>query len=75
MYSQEIASKIDAEVARIIDEAKGRARQVLEEHRKALDAIADRLVEVETLEREEFETILIANGITPKKKEEEDVSI
>lgn len=75
MYSQEIASKIDAEVARIIAEAKGRARQVLEEHRKALDAIADRLVEVETLEREEFETILIANGITPKKKEEEDVSI
>ncbi len=75
MYSQEIASKIDAEVARIIAEAKGRARQVLEEHRKALDAIAERLVEVETLEREEFETILIANGITPKKKEEEDVSI
>lgn len=74
-YSQDIAAKIDAEVARIIDEGKTRARQVLEENRKALDAIADRLVEVETLEREEFETILIANGITPKKKEEEDVSI
>ncbi len=74
-YSQDIAAKIDAEVARIIDEGKTRARQVLEENRKALDAIADRLTEVETLEREEFETILIANGITPKKKEEEDVSI
>ncbi len=71
-YSQDIASKIDAEVARIIDEAKGRARQVLTEHRGALDAIAERLVEVETLEREEFEKILIANGIVPKVKDEED---
>ncbi|MES2668720.1 MAG: ATP-dependent zinc metalloprotease FtsH [Patescibacteria group bacterium] len=73
-YSQAIASKIDAEVASIIDTAKGRARQVLEEHRKALDAIANRLVEVETLEREEFEKILIANGITPKQKEEEEAA-
>lgn len=71
-YSQDIASKIDAEVARIIDEAKGRARTVLTEHRGALDAIAERLVEVETLEREEFEKILIANGIVPKVKDEED---
>ena len=68
-YSQEIAAKIDGEVSRIIDEGKARATKVLTEHRKALDAITDRLVEVETIEREEFEKILIANGITPKKKE------
>ncbi|MGK2939323.1 MAG: ATP-dependent zinc metalloprotease FtsH [Solirubrobacteraceae bacterium] len=74
-YSQEVAAKIDAEVSSIIDVAKDRARQVLEENRKALDAIANRLVEVETLEREEFENILIANGITPKKKEEEETSL
>lgn len=73
-YSQDIAAKIDAEVARIIEEAKGRARQVLVDHRGALDAIAERLVEVETIEREEFEKILIANGITPKKPEEEEVA-
>lgn len=72
-YSQAVAAKIDAEVARIIDEAKDRARVVLMEHRKALDAIAERLVEVETLEREEFEKILIANGITPKTKDEENI--
>jgi cell division protease FtsH len=74
-YSQEIAAKIDSEVTRIIEEGKERARTVLTEHRKALDAITDRLVEVETIEREEFEKILIANGITPKKKEEEGVVI
>ncbi|HWH16676.1 MAG TPA: ATP-dependent zinc metalloprotease FtsH, partial [Candidatus Paceibacterota bacterium] len=71
-YSQEVAGKIDAEVSRIIEEAKERARKVLEEHRGALDAIANRLVEVETIEREEFEKILIANGITPKAPETED---
>ena len=43
---------------------------MLEEHRGALDAIAKTLVEVETLEREDFEKVLIANGITPKKREE-----
>jgi cell division protease FtsH len=73
-YSQDIASKIDAEVTRIIDEAKDRARDVLTTHRKALDAIAEELVKTETMEREEFEKLLIANGITPKKKEEEDIT-
>ncbi|MDB5265270.1 MAG: ftsH [Parcubacteria group bacterium] len=71
-YSQEIAAKIDAEVTRIIEEGKVKAREVLSTHRGALNAITKRLVEVETLEREEFEKILIANGITPKSKEEEE---
>ncbi len=69
-YSPDIAAKIDAEVIRIIEEARVRAREVLEKHRGALDAIANTLVEVETLEREDFEKVLIANGITPKKREE-----
>jgi cell division protease FtsH len=71
VYSQEIAAKIDAEVTRIIEEAKEKARNVLTEHRGALEMIAEKLIEVETLEREEFEKLLILNGITPKKKEEE----
>lgn len=72
-YSQEVAGKIDGEVTRILNEGRERARKVLIDHRAALDAIAERLVEVETLEREEFEKLLIANGITPKAKEEEAV--
>lgn len=72
-YSQEIAAKIDREVTRILEEEKNRAQDVLEKHRKALDVIAERLIEVETLEREDFEKLLIVNGITPKKKDEEAV--
>ncbi|MGE5541049.1 MAG: ATP-dependent zinc metalloprotease FtsH [Bacillota bacterium] len=70
-YSPDIAAKIDEEVKRIIEGAKEKARQVIMDHRPALDAIAKTLVEVETLEREDFEKLLIANGIAPKKKEEE----
>jgi len=68
-YSEKIGADIDAEVARIMNESMGRAQKIITDHRKALDAIANRLVEVETIEREDFEKLLIANGIMPKKKE------
>ncbi len=69
-YSEKVSSEIDAEVKKIIDGAYQKALDIITEHRKALDAIAKTLVEKETLEREEFEQLLIANGITPKKKQE-----
>ncbi len=68
--SQEVIAEIDAEVKKIILAAHKKAENVLIKHRDALDAIAQKLVEVETLERAEFETILIVHGITPKKKED-----
>jgi cell division protease FtsH len=74
-YSEHVAEQIDAEVAKIIDEAKVRAEKVLHDHRDALDAIAKELTEKETIERAEFEKILIVNGITPKKREEEGIVI
>jgi cell division protease FtsH len=74
-YSEEVAAQIDAEVKRIIDEAKQRASNILAEHRSALDAIAHALIEKETIERADFENLLIANGITPKKREEESLPL
>ncbi len=74
-YSQTVGAKIDEEVARIIAQETDRAKKVLEEHRGALEAITKRLITVETLERDEFEKLLIANGITPKKKDDQDISI
>lgn len=70
-YSEQVAAQIDAEVARIIGNARMRAEKVITEHRGALDAIAKELIEKETIERDEFEKILIANGITPKVREED----
>ena len=68
--SQEVQGQIDAEVKKIIDGGYKKAEAVIKKHRGALDAIAKELTEVETIEREAFEKILIANGITPKKKED-----
>ncbi|MBI4088402.1 ATP-dependent zinc metalloprotease FtsH [Candidatus Kaiserbacteria bacterium] len=68
--SQEVAAQIDAEVKEIITGAYKTGEAVLKKHRKALDSVATKLMEVETIERDAFEDILIANGITPKKKED-----
>ncbi len=70
-YSEDMSAKVDAEVGRIMREGKKRAEEAITTHRKVLDAIAKRLIETETIEREEFDALLIAHGITPKKAEEE----
>lgn len=69
-YSEKVSAEIDAEVSRIINDAYETAKKILTEKRGTLDAIAKALIEVETIEREEFERLLIANGITPKKQED-----
>jgi cell division protease FtsH len=69
-YSERVSAEIDAEVSKIMNEALARAEKVLHDHRKALDMIALKLVEVETIERDAFEDILIANGIVPKQKKD-----
>ncbi|MFC2030999.1 ATP-dependent metallopeptidase FtsH/Yme1/Tma family protein, partial [Chloroflexota bacterium] len=57
-YSDEIAEEIDSEVQRIIVQAHSRASDILTTYREKLQAIAERLIEVETIERTEFEAIL-----------------
>jgi ATP-dependent Zn protease len=57
------------EISGIIDAGLQQAKQILVEYRSALDAIVEELIKVETLEREDFEKVLITNGITPKKEE------
>ncbi|MEK7471511.1 MAG: ATP-dependent zinc metalloprotease FtsH [Patescibacteria group bacterium] len=70
-FSEAVSAKVDGEVSRIINDGLKTAQKVLDEHKKAFTAIALKLIEVETLEQEEYEKILIAHGIVLKKKEEE----
>ncbi|MGQ9833748.1 MAG: ATP-dependent zinc metalloprotease FtsH [Candidatus Villigracilaceae bacterium] len=56
-YSEAIAEQIDREVRKLVDEAYATARDLLRKYRKELDAVATKLLEVETLTREEFEKI------------------
>lgn len=68
-YSEAMGTKIDDEIKRIMDEAWQRARTIVLDRREALASIAEELMIKENIEREEFEKILILNGIVPKKKE------
>lgn len=56
-YSEAVAEQIDSEVRRLVNDAYQQARQILIEYRDKLDAVAQRLLEVETISREEFERI------------------
>ncbi len=56
-YSEAVAQQIDKEVRRLVSEAYDRAKAIINQYRDRLDAIASRLLEVETLSREEFEEI------------------
>jgi cell division protease FtsH len=59
-YSETVAEKIDQEVRNIVNEAYQKAKQTLIDYREMLDAIATKLLEVETLSKEEFENIFPA---------------
>ena len=64
-YSENVAQKIDIEVRRLVAEAHLRARQILIDFRPQLDAISGRLIEVETMDRGEFEELF---GPRPEPK-------
>jgi cell division protease FtsH len=57
-FSEETARAIDAEVRQILEAQYARAKRVLEERRGALEAIAQRLLEVETLDRGQLEALV-----------------
>ncbi|MEA2614249.1 MAG: cell division protease FtsH [Chloroflexota bacterium] len=60
-HSERMAWAVDEEVERLIAEAEQRARQTLVEYRDALEAVARRLLEVETMEASEMAALVIAN--------------
>jgi cell division protease FtsH len=77
-YSDEVAAKIDAEVREIIDRAYQRAKTALTEQREVLDRLASLLIEKETIESEEFESLFAgvlpprgSSGPTPRRVGEE----
>ena len=56
-YSEAIAERIDGEVRKIVDEAYRKAQDILKKYNKELDAVAQKLLEAESITREEFEAI------------------
>ena len=68
-HSDEVAARIDEEVARLLDEAHERARRVLEEHRAVLDHLAAELLERETLTDAELAAALAGTGTVEEPRE------
>lgn len=56
--SQNMQSKVDEEIGRIVDEAYKKSVEILGKNMKKLDVIAKRLVEHETIESDEFEKLM-----------------
>jgi cell division protease FtsH len=68
--SEGLAASIDSEIKELAREALERAEKILNDHRAALDAVAKRLLEAETLEREAYEAIIVAHGVPLKPKKD-----
>ena len=59
-YSEEVASRIDAEIKKIVQEAYNKAERLLTENMNRLHRVAEALLEKEKLEADEFELIFAA---------------
>ncbi len=68
-YSEEIAKLIDDEVRRIVEQNRERAEQILTSYRPQLDAVAQALLDRETLDREEFLAIMRGETLPSEKPE------
>ena len=60
-YSEGVASAIDTEVKRIIDECYAKAKEIILEHRAILDSCAELLLEKEKIGQKEFEALFEAD--------------
>jgi cell division protease FtsH len=61
-YSEAMARQIDLEVRRLVNDAYDRARDLIAENIDRVHAVARKLLEVETLDRQEFELVMAQVG-------------
>jgi cell division protease FtsH len=61
-HSEQTAREIDEEIKRIIEESLEKVRHILQTRRKALVALAERLVEKETIDTAELREVIEANS-------------
>ena len=62
-YSETWATMIDKEVSLLMNNAMKKAKEILAGHKDALDALAEKLIKEETVERDEFAAFVKANGV------------
>jgi cell division protease FtsH len=65
MHGDEMAKLIDKEVARIIEDALAQTREILEQRRNVLEAVTQRLLEVEAIDNTELNRLIEVNSKGP----------
>ena len=70
-FSEHIAQKIDSAIQNLVQEAYQKSKDILTQYRSQLDTIAERLLEVETINADEFQALFPTpvkkNGGIPEK--------
>lgn len=66
-YAENIADRIDDEVCKIIDYCEQKAIEIIFDNRVIIDLIVERLMDIETMDGEEFRELLSTYTILPSK--------
>lgn len=74
-YADKYGDEIDAEVSKLLADARSKAEKILVDNKKVLEALTNKLMEVETLERDEYESLLSAHGINVSDSKEDPESL
>jgi cell division protease FtsH len=64
-HSEQTAREIDEEIRHIITQSQGKVREILEARRPALVALAEQLIERESIDTDELKEIVEANSPGP----------
>ena len=72
-YSEEVASEIDKEVRRYMEEAYEACKEIIENNRDKLDLIANALIERETLNAQELDELVTVGKINDAPKKEDPI--
>ena len=64
-YSEDTSRQIDEEVRRILDDAYGKAKKLLEDNRDVLEAMKDALMEYETIDAEQVDDLMARRKVRP----------
>ena len=66
-YAENIADRIDDEVCKIVEYCEQKAIEIISDNRVIIDLIVEQLLDVETMDGEEFRELLSTYTILPRK--------
>ena len=66
-YAESIADRIDDEVCKIINYCEQKAIEIISDNRVIIDLIVEKLLDVETMDGDEFRELLSTYTILPSK--------